>query len=209
MKDGVAASSDDRISVSPALPQELSEKMYPDETIVWMQQGRGVRWPLVYTVPPVFVVVMGAFFFWLMVRNLDGPESVGTLVILWIFAVVGLGAQFVAAAAPIFGPRSEYYLLTTDRVLHHRSFPTHSTRSLAARNADLEADLGITRISVWGNRARGWIMLRPDEYRALPFRFQVFPHFTTSLVGVEDPLQVAALIKSTLGLDLEIEDHTR
>ncbi len=191
------------------LPQELRDNLYPHETIVWIQKGQGVRWPLVYTVPPVFLILMYAFFSWLIMRDLSVVPALGTIIFLGIFALFAFGMQLASVAGPIFGPASEYYVLTDERVLHHRSFPTHSTRSLAAYGAALEIDLYITHIGVWGSRARGWIMLRPDEYRALPFRFQPFPHHATSLVGVEHPLEIAALIKSTLSLGFEIEDHTR
>lgn len=191
------------------LPQELRDSMFPDETIIWMQKGQGARWPLVYTAPPVLMTLMCAFFFWLMMGELDGKNALGTAVFLGIFLLGALSVQITAAAGTIFGPRSEYCVLTDERVLHHRSFPTHSTRALVVRGAGFEIDREITYIAVWGNRARGWIMLRSEEYRTRPFQFQLFPHYATSLVGVENPLQVAALIKSTLSLDFEIEDHTR
>lgn len=197
------------MTTAPILPQELRDNLYPDETIVWAQKGQGMRWPLVYTVPPVFVFLMSAVFFWLILQNVDAAPTLGALIILGIFVLFGLGLQLAGAAGPVFGPASEYYVLTDARVLHHRSFPTHSTRSLAASDTTLESDFDITRISVWGSRARGWVMLRPDEYRAFPLRLQLFPHYATSLVGVENPREVAALIKSTLSLGFEIEDHTR
>ena len=195
------------------LPQELRDDMYPDDRIIWMQRGHGARWPLVYAAPPVLIAIGMTFAIWLLVKDRDGLEALGAIVFLGVFL---LGCLFVVSAGAIgiiFGPSSEYYVLTDDRVLHHRSAPTHSTRALSASGAGSEADLGITHIAVWGRRDRGWIMLRSDTYQALPFQSRLqrwpFPHYVTSLVGVENPLQVAALIKSTLALDFEIEDHTR
>lgn len=186
------------------LPAVALEAMYPDESIIWMQRGQGWRWPLIYTVPPVFFAACVAAMCWLVARY-DPPLFALTVIMLFVAAPLWA----FAALRPIIGPAYEFYILTDIRVLHCIDLVTRSTWSLCHQHSFGPDDLPITSISVWGRRDRGWIMLRSDfNASQIGFRFRLTAH-PSSLVGVERPLEVAALIKSTLSLPFEIEDHTR
>ena len=189
------------IASDARLPDVVQAAIFPDEKIIWIQRGRGWRWPLIYTAAPVFFAGGVALVIWLVARY--NPPLLGVAIFGLLFVAPLWAISFLR---PIFAPPYEHYVLTEKRLLHCTDLITRSTWSLVHNHNFGSDDLPITSITVWGTHDRGWIMLRSDIN--IRRGFQMFGH-PSGLVGVGHPLKVAALIKSTLNLPFEIEDHTR
>lgn len=184
------------------LPEVVRDAMFPDERIVWMQRGHGMRWPLMYTGPLVLCVFVTGTLLCLIAQGSPG---------LFVITVFGLlfAAPFwaISLLRPIVSPAFEYYVLTDERLLHCTQLITRSTWALIPGDPEGTDDLAVKYICISGSPARGWIVLRHEPQRVR----ELWPrrNHPASLVGVDQPLEVARLIKSTLKLPFEIEDRTR
>jgi hypothetical protein len=187
------------------LPEPIRDALLPHERIVWAQRGKGCRWPLIYTALPVLQAAFTAFAVYLLQEANPGTPAATRLFIL-LFGIAAVGLILLQGARIVFGPARETYVLTDHRVINCSMFLRPMVRSLTVRSVTGEAEFPITRIAIWGRRGRGWIMLRADSNEG---RWQKGAVNITSLVGVERPLEVASLIRTTLNLNFEIEDHTR
>jgi hypothetical protein len=133
---------------------------------------------------------------------------------LYLFVVV-LPLLFALFRA-FYWSRLEVYALTPRRVMCIPLGISLFARSV--RNSDIDAaEFGsdreaaifilrhapIRKIRITGNRQTGSVQLRSMGDRDHPAGDSM------SLTGIERPLEIAALIKSTLKLDLPIEDLTR
>lgn len=185
------------------LPDVALDAMFPDEPVIWAQRGHGLRWQLIYTVPPVFYFSLVALMYALIA---EANPVLGMTALLMLVVAVPLWA--FGMLRPIFGPPYEHYVLTDKRLLHCTDLITRSTWALTYNTPLGADDLPITYITVWGRRERGWIVLRSELNRSHKWEFRLTNH-PSSLVGIERPLEVAKLIKSTLNLPFEIEDRTK
>jgi hypothetical protein len=197
--------ADDEMRVRLDLPDAVREVLLPDERVIWTQRGKGARWPLLYWLPSLAAIAATSFIFYMWVTA-DPAVGASQLVFLSLFGAFGSGLFALIGARIVFGPWRETYVLTDLRFIHCSTFFKPIVRSLVKDSVTGEGELAITYITVWGRQQRGWIMLRPDWYTD---RWARNSFGMTGLVGVERPLEIAALIKSTLALDFEIEDHTR
>lgn len=200
------ASSTEQMRIRADLPDAVCGALLPHEQVIWAQRGNGCRWPLAYLAGPLLHIVLVAFAAY-MFGNTPNATASGQLFMPLCLAIL-LAIMLVLHARVIFGPASETYVLTNLRMIHCNAFLAPVVRSLTQTSVTGEQEFLITRVAAWGRRERGWLMLRADEARSAPFSFILHPAIT-SLVGIDRPLELAALVKETLKLDFEIEDHTR
>ena len=202
----IPVSPADQMRIRADLPDAIREALLPHEHVVWTQRGQGCRWPLVYWALPSLQIAFAGFAAYMFCLNPNMTAS-GQLFML-VFLAIAIAITLLLHARIIFGPASETYVLTNLRVIHCNAFLVPVVRSLTQASVAGHAEFLMTRIAAWGRRDRGWLMLRTDGQRSGRLRFTLHPP-VTSLVGVVRPLELAALVKATLKLDFEIEDHTR
>ncbi len=202
----IPATPADQMRVRADLPDAVREALLPHEHVVWAQRGQGFRWPLVYVALPLLQVAFLAFAAYLFILKSD--MNVAGLLFMSIFLIVVIAITLLVNARIVFGPPSETYVLTNLRVIHCNAFLAPVVRSLTQTSVTGHEEFLMTHIAAWGRRDRGWLMLRTDSEGSGRLTFTAHPPIT-SLVGVARPLELAALVKTTLKLDFEIEDHTR
>lgn len=202
----ISASPADQMRVRADLPDAVREALLPHEQVVWAQRGEGCRWPLVYLAGPLLHITFAAIAAYMFSLNPNMNAS-GQLFIL-VFLAGAIAISLLLHARIVFGPASETYVLTNLRMIHCNAFLAPVVRSLTQTSVTGHEEFLMTHIAAWGRRDRGWLMLRTDGQLSGRLRFTLHPP-VTSLVGVVRPLELAALVKATLKLDFEIEDHTR
>ncbi|MEZ5936857.1 MAG: hypothetical protein R3C52_01400 [Hyphomonadaceae bacterium] len=215
MTDLQAVSAPPPHSPEVALPRAIAEGIWPNETVVWAHRGRGLRFT-------GHIVAQSALLF-MLYPAIVALYLLGTAASRTSWADVTFGAMVVLPlwAWQVFrllrnmaGPAFETYALTNKRVIHHTGFPFPDTQSLDRTPDPDNERLHISCLKAQGQRSRGSVRLR-DSYlvhwsrRWPPWRYDRNTRRDFTLEGVDRPLELTQLIKTTLNLPYPIEDHTR
>jgi hypothetical protein len=191
-----------KIDLSQQLPTGL--RIHPDirdcmidgELVVWTGRAKGVR---LDTFNVAVSIILGSSLFYalrLLLFTVDWVYQSPPLIALGFAAFFSFFAV-LSLVYIIFAPSFEVIALTNYRVVIAHTFFSPLHRHAGRAGDPLPP---ITEIRVTGTPRRGRIKLRG-------LRLFVAPPIV--LTGVSKPLELAALIKSTLALDLPIQDRTR
>jgi hypothetical protein len=183
-------------------PLLLCDRLGEGESLIWWSRGSGGALGYPHGFLAILLVLMGIYGFVSMpVQEGLVQEGLETFRLLSLFPPILLAGFFLLPPL-VRGAQDEIYGLTQQRVIYVGVFPYlfFSVGGGDRRNSGASLMLRVT-----GNRERGNIRLRGilSELTWFSHRPQL------RLSGIERPLEIARLIKSTLNLDLPIEDRTR
>ncbi|MFT3725858.1 MAG: hypothetical protein QM773_20025 [Hyphomonadaceae bacterium] len=180
-----AAVNDSRAVIAPLLQ--------PGEQLIWHANGRGPHWTPHNILHAVFVPSVLIVFIYLMVSStLAGktpPGMVAYFAVIITGITIGLGWGIAHA---VFSPSRDCYGLTDRRVIVVERF---------ARRRERSFDAGNIKVLLIRDGATGdvtfWTQPRNYVNRAW------------AIVGIDNPRQIAELIKATLKLDLPVTDGVK
>ena len=171
----------------------ITRLLEPGETLIWSANGRGPHWTLHNLFGLAFIGVMTAVFTIGIVRSANDGETSGWM----LFFAGGTSALVMTILTAglmhaVFSPDFDCYGLTERRVIVVWRYWPGRVRSFTASNIHVLRIRGgkTGDITFWKQSSR-------------------YVNRAWAIVGIDDPLATANLIRSTLRLSLPIDDLKR
>jgi len=178
-------------AVEPAFDVTLR----PGEQIIWSARSRGRDFSGEHFVVPGLCMALGAFSLWWIMTGRNGPDSPTFPAGLMLWALAWFGGFGWLCWSLVHAPDNSAAVLTNQRLFFRPAMWPHYIACFGRRSDPYLRPIRMLRLI--GRKQRPLLKLHG----------MFFVRTGPVVLGIDRPLEIAQLIKSTLKLDLPVEDR--